>query len=231
MHQRINTPEIMDLGPSHYTSEEYSNCLHQLGRIGRLLGGDRATLWAFKQLPKAPKSILDVGCGGGQMALKLAQNYPKAKVRGIDLSEEAIAFAQAQGMPHPRNLKFSICKTPELRESPKSVDVVTSTLVCHHLSDDEIIDFLKRSLSTAKEAVIFNDLHRHPLAATVFSKIAPVCFRNRLIIHDGLLSIKRAFTRNDLLAYLEAAKIPQRAFSLTWHCFFRWILILYPRKL
>lgn len=231
MDQRINIPEIMDLGPSHYTSEEYNDCLSQLGRIGRLLGGDRATLWAFKQLPKAPKSILDVGCGGGQMTLKLAQRYPKAKVRGIDLSEAAIAFAKGQAIPHPRNLKFSICKTPELREPPNSVDVVTSTLVCHHLSDDEIIDFFKRSLKIANEAVIFNDLHRHPLAAALFSGLARTCFRNRLIIHDGLLSIKRAFKRSDLLAYLDAAKIPQKAFSLTWHCPFRWILILYPRKL
>lgn len=231
MSQRINTPELMDLGPAHYTSEEYNDCLFQLGRSGRLLGGDRATLWAFKQLPKAPTSILDVGCGGGQMALKLAQRYPKAKVRGIDLSEEAIAFAKAQAIPHPRNLKFSICKTPELREPAKSVDVVTSTLVCHHLSDDEIIDFLKRSLAIAKEAVILNDLHRHSLATALFSALAPLCFRNRLFCHDGRLSIQRAFKRRDLLAYLDAAKIPQKAFSLTWHCPFRWILILYPRKL
>jgi 2-polyprenyl-3-methyl-5-hydroxy-6-metoxy-1,4-benzoquinol methylase len=231
MGQRVNTPELLDLGPSHYTSKEYNDCLFQLGRIGKLLGGDRATIWAFNQLPKTPTSILDVGCGGGQMTLKLAQRYPKAKVRGIDLSKEAIAFAKTESLLHPRNLKFSICKTPELREPPKSVDVVTSTLVCHHLSNDEIIDFLKRSLMIAKEAVIFNDLHRHPLASAIFSVIAPVCFRNRLIYHDGLLSIKRAFKRSDILTFLDAAKIPQKAFSLTWHCPFRWILILYPKNL
>lgn len=221
----------MDLGPAHYTPEEYRDCLIQLGRIGRFLGGDRATLWAFSKLPKAPTSILDVGCGGGQMTLKLAHRYPKAKVRGIDLSKEAINFAKAQATPLPRNLKFSICKTPELVEPQKSVDVLTSTLVCHHLSDDEIIDFLKRSMIIAREAVIFNDLHRHPLATAIFSAIAPLCFRNRLIFNDGLLSIKKAFKREDLLAYLEAAKIPQKAFSLTWHFHFRWILILYPRKM
>ncbi|MBA3237450.1 MAG: methyltransferase domain-containing protein [Parachlamydiaceae bacterium] len=231
MRQRVNTPELIDLGPSHYTSEEYNECLYQLGRIGRLLGGDRATIWAFNQLPKNPKSILDVGCGGGQITRKLAYQYPQAKVRGIDLSKEAIAFAKAGTNPLPRNLKFSICKTPELLEPPKSVDVVTSTLVCHHLSDDEIIDFLKRSLTIAREAVIFNDLHRHPLATLVFSAIAPICFRNRLIYHDGLLSIKRAFKRSDILAFLDAAKIPRKAFSLTWHCPFRWILIVYPKKL
>lgn len=233
MPRRIETPELIDLGPSYYTEEEYRDCLFQLGRIGRLLGGNRATFWAFRQLEYLPTSILDVGCGGGQLAIQLAKRYPQGTVKAIDLSAQAINFAKQQ-LAKETNLcsvEFCIPPTPHLEEPPKSFDVVTSTLVCHHLSDLQIIDFLKRSMQIAKEAVIINDLHRHPLASCSYLAIAPLLFPNRLIFHDGLLSIKRAFKREDWIHYLQAACIPPQAWSLSWHFPFRWILILYPSRI
>lgn len=232
MSKRSQTPEWIDLGPSYYTQEEYSDCLTQLERIGRFLGGDSATFWAFNQLKIPPTSILDVGCGGGQLAIKLAKLYPKSAVKGIDLSSDAIAYAHRQ-LEKEANLhvEFSVPATPQLNELSKSFDVVASTLVCHHLSDEEIIDFIKRSAQVAREAVIINDLHRHILATCGFFALAPLCFRNRLIFHDGLISIRRAFTRKDWAHYMQAAGIPQQAWTLTWHRFFRWILIIYPSKI
>ena len=85
--------EYIDIGSSCYTLEEYSHSLHQLSRIGHWLGGDTATFSAFDQLDQAPSSILDVGCGGGRFTRKLAEYYPQAQVRGIDISPEAIEYA------------------------------------------------------------------------------------------------------------------------------------------
>lgn len=232
MPKRSQTPEWMDLGPSYYTQNEYFDCLAQLERIGRFLGGDRATFWGFKQLKNPPASILDVGCGGGQLAIKLAKHFPNAHVKGIDLSSDAIAYANLQlKKESPLNIEFRVPSLPELSEPPKSFDVVTSTLVCHHLSDEKIIEFIKSSVRVAKEAVIINDLHRHLLATCGFFVIAPLCFRNRLIFHDGLLSIQRAFKRKDWVYYLQAANIPSHAWTLTWHRFFRWLLIIYPNRI
>lgn len=232
LNKRINTPEWIDLGPAYYTREEYRDCLIQLDRIGRLLMGNRATFWAFKQLKQVPSSILDVGCGGGQFAIQLAKRYPQASVTGIDISSEAIAFAKQQlEKDFSPNVNFYVPSQPELDELPNSYDVVTSTLVLHHLSDEKIIDFLKKSINIAKEAVIINDLHRSYLAKWGFSAIAPAFFPNRLILHDGVLSIRRAFRRQDWMDYLKAAGIPPQAWSLSWHCCFRWILILYPKRM
>lgn len=232
MSKRSQTPEWIDLDPPCYTKEEYVDCLKQLERIGRFLGGDRATFWAFNQLEHPPTSILDVGCGGGQLAMKLAKRYPEASVKGIDLSSEGIAYAHQQLKKEPGlRVEFCVPPTAELNEPPKSFDVVTSTLVCHHLTDEQIIEFIKKSVKVAKKAVIINDLHRHPLASCSFFALAPLCFRNRLIFHDGLLSIKRAFKRKEWIGYLQAAGIPQHAWSLSWHPFFRWILIIYPQSI
>lgn len=232
MPKRSQTPEWMDLGPSYYTQKEYFDCLTQLERIGRTLGGDKATFWGFDQLKNPPKSILDVGCGGGQLAIKLAKKYPHARIKGIDLSSEAIDYANRL---HKKevcpNVEFCVPPTAELHEAPKSFDVVTATLVCHHLSDEKIIEFIKSSVQVARDAVIINDLHRHFLASCGFFALAPICFRNRLIFHDGLISIRRAFKRQDWIYYLQAANIPLHAWTLTWHRFFRWVLIIYPSRI
>lgn len=225
--QRSTLPELIDLG--HYTSEEYHNCLYQLDRIGRLLGGDLATYWGFKQLKEAPKSILDVGCGGGLFTIRLAQRYPQAHVTGIDISQEAITFAKQQmhkANSPLQNIEFYVPSQSKLNYPAHSFDVITSTLVCHHLQDEELIDFLKNAYRTAKKAVIINDLHRHPCALLSFKTIAPLLFRNRLILHDGPLSIQRAFKKQEWLQYLEKAQIPLEHCSLTWHWAFRWILLI-----
>lgn len=229
MTERSQTLEWIDIEPPCYTPEEYNDCLKQLERIGRFLGGDKATFRAFDRLDRPPGSILDVGCGGGQFALKLAKRYPKCSVKGIDLSPRAIEYARRQLAREPGlDVEFSLSPTPELRQRPKSFDVVTSTLVCHHLSDEAIVDFIRRSVQVATQAVIINDLHRHFLASSGFLALAHLFFRNRLIFHDGPISIERAFKRKDWQAYLQAADIPEDSWSLSWHPFFRWILVIYP---
>lgn len=232
MNKRILTPEIIDLGSAYYTADEYNDCLRQLGRIGKFLGGNRATLQEFRALKEPPTSILDVGCGGGQFTIRLAKEYPKAFVKGIDISEDAIKFAKEKLAEYSlSNIDFVIPAAPELNEPTKSYDVVTTTLVCHHLSDEQIVQFLKKSVSVAKRAVIINDLQRSSLAYLLFSIIAPLFFPNRLILHDGLLSIKRSFTRQDWHSYLQQANIPARAYSISWHFAFRWVVTIYPEQI
>lgn len=216
--------ELIDLGPSHYTQEEYEDCLHQLARIGRFLGGDRASLKTFRQV-KQPETILDVGSGGGQFAIEIGKQFPQAQVVGIDISSDALAFAHQRLQESSlKNVRFQLADSPTLSFPANSFDVVTSTLVCHHLNDQELIQFLRDSYHIAKKAIIINDLHRHWLAYASFYLIAKSFFRNRLIFHDGLLSIRRSFSREDWIHYLKAAEIPLEHCSITWHWAFRWIV-------
>jgi 2-polyprenyl-3-methyl-5-hydroxy-6-metoxy-1,4-benzoquinol methylase len=177
-------------------------------------------------LKQLPQTILDVGCGGGAFTMELARSYPQAKVTGIDISQQAISYANKQltNQPALTNLTFQLTDKSTLAYPANQFDLVTATLVCHHLTDEELIAFLKQSVHIAKSAVILNDLHRHPLASLGFGVVAPLFFRNRLIWHDGLLSIKRSFKRNDWMRYLQAADIDLKRVCLTWHWPFRWIL-------
>jgi 2-polyprenyl-3-methyl-5-hydroxy-6-metoxy-1,4-benzoquinol methylase len=196
-----------------------------LDRIGRLLGGNKATFSAFDQLKTLPQSILDVGCGGGLFTKSLAQKYPAAKVTGIEISKEAIQFAQKHAVsPSLTNLNFILQDTPQMNFAPNSVDVITTTLVCHHLTDEELILFLKDAYRIAAKAIIINDLHRHPLASLSYRCVTPFLFRNRMIMHDGLISIQRGFKRHEWVKLITAARIPLEHCSISWHWAFRWIV-------
>lgn len=232
MRNRINQPELMDLGPAYYTQEEYRDCLHKLGVIGTLLGGDRATLRAFDKLATRPTSILEVGCGGGAFAIKLAQKYPQAQILGIDIDQQALVVAGRYKALYEKkhrislaNLTFEHRKNPKLNEQHKSFDVVTATLLCHHLTDGQIVQFLQAAKLVARQAIILNDLHRHQLAYAAFWTLSPL-FNNRMIRYDGLLSIRRAFVRGELERYLQQAGFAQTSWKIEWIFPFRWVITI-----
>lgn len=225
--KRSDQKELIDLGFEHYTLEEYKACLEQLGKVGHLLGGNAATLSKFSQLKERPNSILDVGCGGGFFARLLAKKYPEAKVLGIDFSKEAIAYAlESVQFEKNNHLSFEVPETLELNFPPQTFDVVTATLVCHHMQDEELIEFLKRAKKVARNKIIINDLHRNFFAYCSFALIAPLLFRNRLITHDGLISIKRGFTKQEWVNYLEKAGFDSNQYEITWKWAFRWMITI-----
>lgn len=226
--QRSQELEWMDLGKNFYTQSQYNDCLYQLDRIGRFLGGDKATFWALNQLPSPPGSILDVGCGGGLFTLRLAEKYRKTQVVGIDISPEAIAFAQERLKEHQpvlSNIEFFVPHSSKLDES-LSADVITATLVCHHFADHEVVSFLQQTCRLANKSVIINDLHRNRLAYIGFALCASLLFPNRMIWHDGLLSIRRSFTRYDWKKFLKDAAIDECYYTISWHWAFRWIVAI-----
>lgn len=231
--KRSHEPEWMDLGNNYYSESQYRDCLFQLGRIGRFLGGDKATLSTLRHLSNSPRSILDVGCGGGIFTLRLAKNYPQTTIIGIDLSQEAIAFAQErlnEELPSLNHVQFLATHSNEIEKNQK-FDVIIATLVCHHLLDEELVDFLKQGCQMAEQAIILNDLHRHPLATIGFAVVTPVLFPNRMIWHDGLLSIRRGFTRQEWKNLLEAADIDEQYYTISWHWPFRWIVKIDTQKM
>lgn len=56
---------------------------------------------------QAPRRVLDIGCGAGELSLEIGALHPDASIRGIDLSEDLIAAAKARGAGH-ENLVFEV---------------------------------------------------------------------------------------------------------------------------
>jgi tRNA (cmo5U34)-methyltransferase len=96
-------------------------------------------LWAvLDYLPQqlAPRNILELGCGTGNLTLKLAEKYPDAQFHLADFSAGMIAECQrrlgpsAKIIPHVRDFR-------ELAFPSGAIDLVASTISLHHLTDAE----------------------------------------------------------------------------------------------
>lgn len=224
MKQRSTEKELMDQGPAFYTPKEYADCLNILFKINKLMGFFKSTVTLFKRFPN-DSSVIDVGCGGGAFLRHLSAYYPNMKLMGIDVSESAVE--QANNELHYNispNLTFQVQEQLALTLPEDSVDIVLTTLVCHHMDDQALVAFLKNAYRASRKAVVINDLHRHVVAFWFYKLISPL-FRNRLITHDGLISIQRGFTRAEWKQFLLQANVHN--YQINW-CFpFRWQVVLW----
>lgn len=79
-------------------------------------------------------SALDLGCGRGLIFMRLAELFPRSRFRGIDLSEEAIDFAQKEVTRRGlRNVEFVAADLSDFDEKaePESVDFITTFDAVH----------------------------------------------------------------------------------------------------
>ncbi|HEX2127963.1 MAG TPA: class I SAM-dependent methyltransferase [Solirubrobacterales bacterium] len=73
-----------------------------------------------------PERILDLGTGTGVAALFLAREFPRASVRGVDVSEEMIRAAQAKvGLDPDGRIAFRVADAGSLPYADDSFDLVT----------------------------------------------------------------------------------------------------------
>jgi len=72
-----------------------------------------------------PERILDIGCGTGAGTLFLAREYPRARIRGVDLSEAMIARATAKiGLDPEARVAFRVGDASKLPYPDASFDLV-----------------------------------------------------------------------------------------------------------
>ena len=226
--KRSQQKELIDLGPDFYTPAEYVDCLKKLFRVNRLFGFFTSTIKLLTKFSPQAR-VLDVGCGGGLFLLNLSRHFPAMTMVGVDINADAIHEAQQiLSVWQHRNLasqvSFQLQPQPELSQVNGHFDILLITLVCHHLSDEQLITFLQDAYHRCTQVVIINDLQRHRLSLWFYAIFSPVLFRNRLITHDGYISIQRGFTRIEWVHLLQQANI--KTYKLKW-CFpFRWQLTL-----
>lgn len=73
-----------------------------------------------------PERALDIGTGLGDGALLIAREFPHARVRGVDLSEEMVRRAQARiGLDPEGRVAFKVADAANLPFEDESFDLVT----------------------------------------------------------------------------------------------------------
>ncbi|MGI8567866.1 MAG: methyltransferase domain-containing protein [Methylocella sp.] len=208
---RSGQSELMDEGGLSF--EEFHHCLRSLEVINILTLAYRPTLrWLKGMMVGAPLSILDAGSGGGDMLRRVERLAKHARcstsLTGVDLNPWS---KQSATLSSPSSaIRYETADIFDF-EAKTSVDIVICSLFTHHLSDGQIVDFLRWMDGRANKGWFINDLQRHKLPY-YFIKAATALFsHNRLIRHDAAVSVSRSFTVADWRNLLDRADLRARA--------------------
>ena len=87
-------------------------------------------------LIKPGDTVLDVGCGTGEVALLAKPRAKEGKVYGIDPAPEMIAVARKKAARKKLDIDFRVGVIEALPFPDATIDVVTSSLMMHHLPDE-----------------------------------------------------------------------------------------------
>ena len=154
-----------------------------------------------------PASVLEVGCGGGDVLAQLARMSRRAKVNlqlvGIDRDPRAIAYAQQRFADEP-NLRFSVSS---LEHVGGTFDYVFCNHVLHHVEPDNLAPFLRRLSQLKRRRLLINDLDRSPMAYALFTVVAGLLFHRSFAFSDGRLSIRKGFRATELHEACQEARL------------------------
>ena len=182
--------------------------LHDVARANRLFGGRRAVLTELATLlqaapARAGLSLLDVGAGLGDIpraARALAARDGRTlDTVGIELTP-ALARAAHAGTAH------AVCADARrLPFATRSIDFVTCSQVLHHFDGPDAAALLLELTRVARRGVIVSDLRRSWLAVGLLWLASfPLVF-HPVSRHDGVVSILRGYTADELGHTVHAA--------------------------
>lgn len=200
--RRSTDAELLDAG--RLDADELRTNLADLARLNRLPAGHRASVDAVARLLGATPgaTILDVGTGAGDMPLAFAAHGWRVIGLDVDPAVAAVARDRTAGVPAVRIVEGAATALPF---EDASVDVAHCSLLAHHLDPAGAVRAFAEMARVARRGVVVNDLRRGvvPLLATAVAVAA--LGRCRATRHDGLLSVRRAYTPAELGALLAEA--------------------------
>ena len=147
-------------------------------------------------------TLLDIGSGGGDVPRMLARwarrDGLRLEITGIDPDERAHAYASSQAaLP---GLSFRQAFSSELVTEGRAYDVVISNHVLHHLDDEQFRSLLADSEQLAHRLSLHSDIERSRWGYALFSAGTLPFFPGSFIREDGLTSIRRSYTAEELAA-------------------------------
>jgi ubiquinone/menaquinone biosynthesis C-methylase UbiE len=187
----LDDPEASD--------DDRAAAMQDLARSNRLFGGTDAVRAAMRDVwPTLPRNatLLDVGTGMGDIprALCLAATSVGAGLRtvGVDHSPFQVTLAR----PH---LDHAVAGSAlAIPFADGAVDVVTCSQLLHHFFDEEPKRLIAEMHRVSRDWVVISDLYRSRIAGKSFQLAAWVLGFNIVTRQDGVQSVKRGFTADEL---------------------------------
>ncbi len=204
--------ELEHLDTGNYTAEEYEDCISELQLVNRWMGDARALkqslLKDVEQNSLKGFSVLDVGAGSGEL-LRVAATWARSTGRGfkgvgLELNERSAQAIreESNGFPEITSVRGDALRLPFADDE---FDYVMCSLFTHHFVDEQVVHILREMSRVARRRIFVIDLHRDPVPYFFYTTLGKLVLKNRLLRHDGALSILRSFKAEEL------EKLGQRA--------------------
>ena len=226
--QPIDLPEWLD---EPRTYDDLRAYMKSLRRVNTLTLGSRPTLKWLEQLLQAdntkPLRVVDVGCGCGDLLRRIErwaeQRGFAVELTGIDLSAETVEVAREFTSKQSR-IQWIV---GDAFSYAGSFDVAISALLTHHLEEPQVVAFLAWMEANARLGWHVNDLCRERTPYRLFGMAGRVLRWHKQVRHDGPVSFRRAFLKDDWLRLLSAADLPEHTVTVErWRpgrlCVGRW---------
>ena len=154
-------------------------------------------------------AVLDLGCGPGDITLRIAAAHPQIEIHGLDGSAAMLAFGHA-----------ALGKQPELRERVSFIeglvpdallpraryDAVISNSLLHHLHDPETLWRMIQARARPGAPVLVMDLMRPADEATAQALVAQYAANEPEVLRrDFYNSLLAAFELDEVRQQLELA--------------------------
>ena len=225
---RNRRPELMDrpdLDP-----RLHRQALSGLARINRVSATARQLWPELERLARGvsgrPVRVLDVACGGGDVAVGLAKlarrRGVRIDVRGCDISPTALDYARERAAEN--GLEVGFFEHDVLEDRLPECDAIVCSLFLHHLSSQQAARFIGSLTAAAHLSVQISDLLRTALGYAFAVVGCRVLSRSPVVHIDGPRSVAAAFTiaevhalaaRSELRDVRIARRFPER-FQLLW---------------
>ena len=200
---RTMRPELMD--EPGLEEQAHRAALRGLVRVN-MLSLTARSLWkpirrlAVRHSPK-PIRVLDVACGGGDVAIRLARTAKRYKlpvvIDGCDISKTALNVARERSESAQlacRFFQFDVLNDPW----PDDYDVIMMSLFLHHLPTDSVVNVLKSTARSSRQLVLINDLVRNRMGYLLARYAGYFLSRSPIVHQDGPVSVAGAFTRKEV---------------------------------
>jgi Methyltransferase domain len=190
--------------------------LRDLTRVNRRFGGAELSVRAVRALVKAVGGadrdalrVLDVGAGACDIPLAISEAagpWRAIHLTAVDSRPEILdaALRIQPALPARPHVQLLVADGRSLPFPDDAFDVAHASLVLHHLDPIEAQRFLTELARVASLGVVVNDLERgvvHWLGAWL---VLHAMTRNPFTLHDGPLSVRRAYTHGEMRGLLEA---------------------------
>jgi SAM-dependent methyltransferase len=167
----------------------------------------------------APVRVLDLACGGGDVAIALARRAARwgldVEIAGCDVSPVAVRIARAaaaEGRVPVRFFERDALADP----IPEGYDVVMCSLFLHHLGDDEAVRLLSKMAGAAHRLILVNDLVRSRLGYGLAWAGCRLLSRSPIVHHDGPVSVRSAFTLAEVRDLARRADLDRVCLTRHW---------------